>query len=431
MSPVRPEGGMTCVECGKQVPALVGGSCPECFAGKNAVLVVPDVLDVELCAHCDARHVGAHWLDPAEDDDLQDIREAAVRAAVSYHSALRGAILDIEETVQDERNFKLHLHAEGEVEETPVTADKDILVRMKRSVCDRCSRMFGGYYAAVIQLRADGRDVTEAEIERAHKIIGSELDRLRATGNREAFLTKSGRVPGGFDYYMGDIEGTRAISRTVIGRLGASLQETAKLAGRKEGNDIYRVTFLVRINMFAPGDYAVLAGEEPVQVSSSERGKCICYRLRDKRRDRVDLSDLRRLGGSEVLVRAIVVSRQDPVIQLMDPVTFQTVDVAIPEGWEQEPGDSVWVLRFEGQLYLPRIAPPPPEPEKPRRKRRRRAPLPAPGTAAAPAQQGGPEGAGPASAPAASAPAPSAPVGTGTSAAKPAGPPKKVRIDFD
>ena len=277
----------TCVECGKEVPLLIGGSCPDCFVGKTALLEGPQVLDVELCAHCDARHVGNHWVDPDEGMPLEWIREEAVRAVLKPHPSVADRDLGLVETAQDERNFRHHATLTGSVEGVPITFEKDLTVRMRRSVCDRCSRMFGGYYAAIIQLRATDRDVTEHEIRRAHRIVGDELDRQRANGNRESFLTKSGAVPGGFDYYLGDIEGTRAVARLLAERLGATYEEHAKLSGRKEGEDIYRVTFLVRIRLFAPGDFG-LVGETPVQFQSVARGRAFVVRLSDRGTDKVD-----------------------------------------------------------------------------------------------------------------------------------------------
>lgn len=348
----------TCVECGAQVPRLIGGSCPNCFLGKTPLLEGPSVVDVELCAHCDARHVGAHWVDPDEGMPLEWIREEGVRASVKVHPRVFGAVLDLEETPQDERNFRHKATVRGEVEDVPVTFEKDILVRMRRSVCDRCSRMFGGFYAAVIQLRATQRDVTDAEVKRAHRIVGDELDRQRAAGNREAFLTKSGPVPGGFDYYLGDIEGTRAVARLLAERLGATVEEHAKLSGRKEGEDIYRVTFLVRVRLFAPGDFG-LVGEEPVQFQSMARGRAFVVRLADRGTDKVDEETLKRLGGAEVLQEAVVVSADAHHVQLLDPVSLKTADVPRPPGFE--PGETAWVLRHEERLYLPALPVTPPQ----------------------------------------------------------------------
>jgi nonsense-mediated mRNA decay protein 3 len=342
----------TCVECGKEVPLLIGGSCPECFVGKTALLQGPEVLDVELCAHCDARHVGNHWVDPDEGMPLEWIREEAARAVLKPHQSVSDRDLQLEETAQDERNFRHHATLTGSVEGVPITFEKDLIVRMKRSVCDRCSRMFGGYYAALIQLRATDRDVTDLEIKRAHRIVGDELDRQRASGNRESFLTKSGAVPGGFDYYLGDIEGTRGVARLLAEKLGATYEEHAKLSGRKEGEDIYRVTFLVRVRLFAPGDFG-LVGEDPVQFKSMSRGRAFVVRLSDGGTDKVDEEALRRLGGPEILKEAVVVSHDAANVQLLDPVSLRAVDIPRPP--EFTPEATTWVLRHEERLYLPAL----------------------------------------------------------------------------
>ncbi len=342
-----------CVECGTDAPRLIDGACPRCFVKQAPLLTAPGVLDLEVCAHCDARHVGAHWIDPDEGEPLEWIREQATRAALSVHPRVESALLQLDETPQDEKHFQYRVHLSGEVDGADVQADAEVLVRMRKGVCDRCSRMFGGYYAAIIQLRATDRDVTEIELERAHRLIGAELDRLRSSGNREAFLTKSGPVPGGFDYYLGDIEGTRTIARFVADRLGGHVEEHAKLAGRKEGNDIYRVTFRLRIRLFAPGDFA-LYKDEPVQFVSGERGRAVAMHLKDHKKTKMGAEELRRLGGAEILQEAVVVSADAGHIQLLDPVDYRTVDVPRPEGFKVE-GQNAWVLRHEERLYLPAL----------------------------------------------------------------------------
>ena len=356
-TPAAPPRLLTCVECGAQVPRLIQGCCAACFTRTTPLLLAPEVLDVELCAHCDARHVGAHWIDPDEGMPLEHIREDAVRAIVRVHEQVRDALVEVAERAQDARNFEHTVTLSGEVDGVPVDAERRVLVRMKRGVCDRCSRMFGGYYAGIIQLRATSRDVRPAETQRAHQLIGDELDRLRASGNREAFLTKSGPVPGGFDYYFGDIEGTRIVAKALAARLGATVVETAKLAGRKEGNDLYRVTFLVRMPLYSSGDFALLDGEGLVQVMGEDRGVAMVMELLSHKRNKVEEGRLRRLGGPELLQEAVLVSKDSANLQVLDPVSLRTVDLPRPEGFAAEEA-SVWVLRHEERLWLPAFMPP-------------------------------------------------------------------------
>ncbi len=341
---------MLCVDCGDEVPKTIQGSCPKCFVASAPLLSTPDVLDVELCAHCDARRVGKKWLDAPKEADHQWLREDAVRECVGVHARVQDPYFQMDESAQDDKHFEITVLMEGSVEGVDVEDTATLLVRQRRGVCDRCSRMMGNYFAAIIQLRATERDTTPEELERAHGLVSDELDRQQDAGNRFAFLTKGGPMHGGWDYYIGDIEAARQVSRILKQQLGASVQETAKLVGRREGDDVYRVTFLVRIRLFSPGDFG-LWNDTPVQVVGISKGHVHCIDLQKQRKTRIAESSLRRIGGTEEILDAVLVSEGEQELQLMDPVSYQTQDVLRPEGWSPD-GETVPVLRWEEQLFV-------------------------------------------------------------------------------
>ncbi len=341
---------MICVECGVEAERLIDGCCAACFAKGTQLMLAPEVIDLELCAHCNARHVGAHWVQPDASIPLDWLREDAVRGAIQVHARVGDAGVELVERAETERHFRYTVAMNGHVEEVPVTAQASLLLRVTRGVCERCSRMAGGYYAAIIQLRATERDVTEHELGRAHRYLSEELDRQQDTGNRMAFLSKSGAIHGGYDYYIGDIDAARAVARVLQQRLGASTQETAKLVGRREGEDVYRVTFLVRIRLFAPGDFA-LSDKTPVQVHSIARGNASCVDLLHHRKMKVPEKTLRRLGGLDIIQEAILVSQDASGLQVLDPVTLRTQDLLRPDGWAGS-AETVPVLRIDDRLYV-------------------------------------------------------------------------------
>lgn len=341
---------MLCVDCGDEVPKTIQGSCPKCFVAHAPLLSAPDVIDVELCAHCDARRVGKQWQDAPREADLQWLREDAVREAVRVHPRVMDPFFQLDENAQDDKHFQVAVLMEGAVEGVDVEDTATILVRQKRGVCDRCSRMQGNYYAAIIQLRATDRTTTDPELDWAHRIVSQELDRQQENGNRFAFLTKGGPMHGGWDYYIGDIEAARQVSRMLKQRLGASVQETAKLVGRREGEDVHRVTFLVRIHLFSSGDFG-LWEDIPVQVVATSTGRVQCIDLTRQRKTRIAESSIRRLGGPELVQEAVLVSIGESELQLMDPETYRTQDVLRPDGWKPE-GDTVPVLRHEERMYV-------------------------------------------------------------------------------
>lgn len=343
---------MLCVDCGAEVPKTIKGSCPTCFTKQTPLLDVPDVIDVELCAHCDARHVGAHWVDPQEGMPLAWIREEAVRDQVGVHRRVQDAFLQFDEVPQDDKHFQVHIQLEGRVEGADIVVEDEVLVRQKKGVCDRCSRLFGDYFAAIIQLRATERDVREAELERAHAIVAEEMENQRRAGNRFAFVSKDGPQHGGWDYFVGDIEAARQACRILKTRLGATVQETAKLVGRKEGEDVHRVTFLVRIRLFANGDFALHKDGRLLQVQGQSHGRVSALDLIHHRKTRVQEADLRRLGGPELVQEAVLVSVEETDLQVLDPSTFKTQDVLRPDGFFPD-GETVPVLRHEERLYIP------------------------------------------------------------------------------
>ena len=166
---------MICVDCGKESEGLIQGSCAACFADRTPLMHVPEMVHLELCANCQARHVGAHWHDVEPDTPEEWLREEAVQEACGVHHEVDEVQLTVAERQLDERTFAFEVEMTGQVQDVPVTAQASCQLRRIRGVCDRCSRIAGGYYAAIIQLRATERDVTAPELERAHELIAAEL----------------------------------------------------------------------------------------------------------------------------------------------------------------------------------------------------------------------------------------------------------------
>ena len=58
--------------------------------------------------------------------------------------------------------------------------------------------------------------------------------------------------PEGWDFYLTDSISARSLARLMKTRLSAKLKESATLWGRKNGQDVYRVTLCLRVPPAAP-----------------------------------------------------------------------------------------------------------------------------------------------------------------------------------
>src|ERR1051326_4088179 len=144
---------MFCVECGKESgDALVGGLCHECLQRRTPVASLPLTVDLEVCAHCHSRKRGEIWL--RGQDRVEPIVEDAVREVLVVDARMRRPRVAISVVPEDERNFTVRAVVDGAIEGVALHGEASTRARLKNATCLRCSRLHGGYYESVVQVRA-------------------------------------------------------------------------------------------------------------------------------------------------------------------------------------------------------------------------------------------------------------------------------------
>lgn len=98
-------------------------------------------------------------------------------------------------------------------------------------LCQQCSRMSGGYFQGIVQLRGDPRKV------------GKWADRLYEKLSKRTFIAKEEEKHGGIDIYVGS---SKAVVE-LLSELRIDSTMTTKLAGVEKGKRYYRTTFLIRL----------------------------------------------------------------------------------------------------------------------------------------------------------------------------------------
>ncbi len=241
-----------CVVCGRTDRSLTDGVCPDCAAGRAVLVAFEPGALVVVCPTCGARKGSAGWAaggSPSRltaDDLLPHVTvhpEAAVRRIAWTEIDRTGGVADYRAS------------ATVRFRGTERTVDFPARVRIERRVCPTCSRRSGRFYTAIVQLRAiedEGRERPAARRER----LQSAWALLLRDGRREwteAVAWNEAR-PEGWDYYLSDTLVARALARAAKQRFGATLKESASLVGRRDGAEVYRVTFCVRIPRPRPPD---------------------------------------------------------------------------------------------------------------------------------------------------------------------------------
>lgn len=233
-----------CVLCGRTDVPLTDGVCADCFAARHPLVRAPERPTIVLCPGCGARLVGGHWERSGQppvlgSEDLVPLLEIHPDATVRRvrWEEVSGSAL------QRDVKGEVDLEFRG----LPRTQALSLTVKIQHQSCPECSRKAGHFYTAILQLRGPAeapRGAARAWRDRLLAWFESALKEARAPW-REAVSWAEERREG-VDVFVTETTAARAIARLVQHRFGATVGESASLWGRRDGHDVYRVTFLLR-----------------------------------------------------------------------------------------------------------------------------------------------------------------------------------------
>jgi nonsense-mediated mRNA decay protein 3 len=331
-----------CVECGAEGKTY-DGLCPRCLQRRRRFVKAPATVDVARCRHCGAVLLDGEWSDiPWERaiprllvrDSQVDGRAGTVRFAY-----------DVRE--EDANNLELAVTARVAVDDVEVVERFRTRVRVRPEVCPSCSRRRGQYYEGILQVRAAGRPLAPDERDLVRRRVEAHVARTRG-----AFVMKVEEVHGGLDVYLSSNRLAKAVARDLRGELGGRVAPSPKLYGRRDGKEVHRVTYLLRLPAYRVGDVVRLDGDEYEVVEGGARVVLRDLRSGERRRLRKEETD-RPTPTAARRFEAVVVAATRGEIQLLDPETNRTVTVPQPPWMEDVPA-TVDVLKTDEGLYVVR-----------------------------------------------------------------------------
>jgi nonsense-mediated mRNA decay protein 3 len=237
--------GEFCVVCDATGRPLVDGVCAECAAKRTPLVQIPKRVDVVICPTCGARRVGQVWVRSGASllltaEDLMPF--------LTIHAETGVRKVEWEETsvTPTVREYVAHVLTVFRTVERVI--DLPFSVRIEHRTCLECSHRSGRYFTAIVQLRGPEHERPAEKALALRARLDREWERLwkEARPDWQRALQWKEELPEGWDCYFSDTLAARAVSRLAKQRFGASLKESASLFGRKDGRDVYRVTFCLR-----------------------------------------------------------------------------------------------------------------------------------------------------------------------------------------
>jgi len=334
---------ITCPRCGKECYRLFNSVCKDCFFETFKLIELPHVLHVRICSACGAHFHRSRWEDVG---NVEDVVLKAVENALFIHNEAGDVDVYLEPREITPYIYQVRAEVDAVVREEPVHAEAETEIRIQRTACDMCSRESGGYFEAIIQIRAAGRFPTEDENKRCMAIAREAMDSMRKKGDRLAFISEVLEQKEGVDLYMGSMNASRQVCRLITSELGGSFSESPTLVGMKDGKNVYRVTFSVRLPEFSPGDVIRFRGKI-IHIKSSGK-KVNGISLEDGLRFLATPEELKgaeKIGNMGDAVLTVLVSIENNAILVLDPETYETVAIKKPMSFNAEAGSEIPVLK--------------------------------------------------------------------------------------
>ena len=138
-----------CPQCGKQTDEFFDSVCEQCFRqGITLLAFESQELSVSICPHCDGFFKGK------EQTSIEAVVEDAVRKAIKKkfgsETPVELAGLHVE-LAENKRSAHVSVAVEAEIKGVTIAERGEQAFTLKRAICERCSRIAGGYYAAIVE----------------------------------------------------------------------------------------------------------------------------------------------------------------------------------------------------------------------------------------------------------------------------------------
>ncbi len=360
-----------CPECGESIavdpddrdlPEHVGRTrrreralCDSCYLDRFDLVSAPDRIEVAVCGSCGAVHRGERWVD-VDARDYTDVAIEEVTEALAVHVDAENVRWAVDPEQVDPTTVRMHATFSGVVRDTPIEESVTVPVKISQGTCTRCGRIAGDYYASTVQVRATDRDPVGEEIQRAREVAEDVVGEMEATGDRDAFITEATETDGGLDLKVSTTKIGRKIADRLIAECGGRVDASETLVTEDEdGEEVYRVTYAVRLPAYRPGEVIAPGdGEGPVLVRSV-RSNLKGRRLTTGERYEApagDLADASRLGTRDDATETTLVTVEDDrAIQVLDPETYEAKTIARPADVDPD-ADTVRVLKHKNGLHV-------------------------------------------------------------------------------
>jgi len=339
---------MFCVECGKDGSIFRDGVCLICYLKTHTFTKGPKIIDLPVCNHCGSYKYKNTWTS----DLFRDVIRKIIKNTFQISRELKKIDINTE-CKETKEGMSCKVYISGFLNDEEVTEEHEILVRQKGTVCDICSKRFGGYHEAIVQIRSDKRKLTNKELRDIRIVVENIIGELQAKGNRGLFITDIGQEHGRLDFYISEKGPSLVIAKKIQEQYGGTIKQSSKNIGMKDGRQLYRMTYLIRLPSYKKGDF-LKHNNSFFSIVSIHGNKVKMMNLSNWEETTVDVKTIQKanvIGGEELIKEMILVSQTKDEVQIMDQKKYEIKTVRKPKSINFD-FKTIKIVKLDDKLFL-------------------------------------------------------------------------------
>jgi len=376
-----------CYRCGiseSEGGHLIDGLCQVCFRKKNPVLLMESEINTELCQNCGSYKKRGVWVDPESyelDELIFEVADNALLENLLLDERIKGVeIVDKEglDTIEEIPvgkayvNFEpidwhvehfpaivtYHIRVKAKIHELQTELheeSKEVVVYVRQTVCPRCQKFLGGYFEAILQVRAEGRELSKEERDEIANLVQEKIDEIMKR-DRMGFIQDTVEKEEGLDFYMGSTKAARKLAQAIRDKYGGSISEAYQLIGqdRLRSKPVQRASISIRLPKFVKGDIVGDKNGNIYRVEGLDGRGINLINLATHESEHKDWKSVKRdeMGlveheKSEAMVTSITPNE----VQFMDMKSYETFEIEKPK-LELQEGEVYKLLKIKGRYYV-------------------------------------------------------------------------------
>ncbi|CAD7767245.1 MAG: NMD3 family protein [Candidatus Argoarchaeum ethanivorans] len=313
----------------------------------------PNAVSIQVCPVCRAYRKKGQWIySNNQTVSVDEIVLTVAKENIKVEKLAENSSIKLDVEHYGHSIYPVHIHAEAVVSGKPVVYDGLLRGQIHFETCDVCNRIAGGYYEAIIQLRGDSRIPTETEVQECSKIMQKLLERIKRQGNRLALITRTEKLKEGTNFYLASNKAAKKACRKLVIVYAATLTESNKLVGRKDGRDVYRMTYALRLPRFKEGD-TIKYNNRFLNVIRIGKNITAVDLLSDVSvtLHKEQIKQAKKIAGIDDAKTAILISSDKTSVQIMDPDTYKTLTMRKP-AFISDDKREVKILKINDEILI-------------------------------------------------------------------------------